>query len=108
LREVVQRERFETFQKNAHLGRVIAMAFGIPREDLMRLEDMLDLAVYQTAYDPEAIQRRLAEARRAAKEFRTERESTAATLARTASYTEPLEAPPPTRFIKRKGVPEPW
>ena len=68
------------------------MMFGevdLPR--MARAEELLELAIFQTAYDPRAIRRQMEIARSIALEEREERLRDARLLAKVASYDEPDE-----------------
>lgn len=92
LREVVLRERFEEYHKTVFLGKVLGAIFGIDSRVLRSLEESLELAVYQTAYDPEEIRMYMEKARAQAAEERERRLRDARLLAQVASYSEDADA----------------
>jgi hypothetical protein len=113
LTEVIQRERFEEFQKTAYLGRVLGLLWGADPEALRRAEEVLEFAIYQTAWDPEHIRRHLENARRVAHQQREERLRDAHLLDRVASYSadddDDLSFPAADRRQpKRAGVTDVW
>jgi hypothetical protein len=59
---MVQRERYETYQKSIFMGRIMAMSFGVAPSQLARAEEMLELAIFHTAYDPRQIQAQMEQA----------------------------------------------
>lgn len=88
LQEVVQRERFETYHRSVYLGRVIAAFFGLNMNKLAQLEQLLDLAIFQTAFNPREIQRQMEAAHEAAQGAREARLRDARLLERTARYSD--------------------
>jgi hypothetical protein len=86
--EVVQRERYEEFQKTAHLGRVLGLLLGADPEGLRRAEETLEFAIYQTAWDPEAVRQHLQAARGAAERQREARLRDARLMDRVAGYSD--------------------
>lgn len=113
MREMVQRERFEEYQKHIYLGRILAAAFGVTGPSVARAEELLELAIFQTAYDPQEIRHQMEVARDHARQEREERLRDARLLAKVASYSAPDEndegafraALTKTRF---GGVEDPW
>ena len=73
LREVVNRERFEEYTKYNFLGQIMAVTQRMPHDLFKRAQESLRLAIFQTAYDPEAVQERLEEIRRITEEERDAR-----------------------------------
>jgi glycyl-tRNA synthetase (class II) len=69
----VNRERFEEFTKYNFLGQIMAVAQRVPYDLFKRAQESLRLAIFQTAYDPEAVRERLEEVRRVTEEEREER-----------------------------------
>lgn len=111
--EVVQRERFEEFQKSAYLGRLLGGMFGVDERVLRKAEELLEFAVYQTAWNPEQIRQRLATARRVAQQQREARLRDARLMDRVASYsaddeTESEFLAGKTSRTKTPGVAAPW
>lgn len=110
---MIQRERFEEYQKHIYLGRVLATIFGANGAQMARIEEMLELAIFQTAYDPQEIRRQMETARDVARREREERMRDARLLAKTASYSADEEDKSGTfrsalgkkRFV---GVEDPW
>lgn len=88
---MVQRERFEEYHKQLYLGRVLATIFSANGAQMARLEEMLELAIFQTAYDPVEIRRQMEAAREIARREREERMRDARLLAKVASYSAPDE-----------------
>jgi hypothetical protein len=110
---MVQRERFEEYQKHLYLGRVLATIFGATGAQMARMEEMLELAIFQTAYDPQAIRHQMEVAREVARREREERMRDARLLAKVASYSEQdedkSEAFRSALGKKRvSGVEDPW
>jgi hypothetical protein len=89
--EVVQRERFEEFQKATYLGRVLGILWGADPASIRRAEETLEFAIYQTAYDPETVRKRLQTAREVAHRQREERLRDAHLMDRVASYSDDLD-----------------
>lgn len=89
--EVIQRERFEEFQKTVHLSRVLGLLWGADPKALRRAEEALELAIYQTAWDPDAVRRHLEESRDAADRQREERLRDARLMDRVASYSDDFD-----------------
>ena len=111
--EVIQRERFEEFQKAAYLGRVLGVLWGVDPARLYRAEEALEFAIYQTAWDPEAVRSHLQEARTVAMRQREERLRDARTMDRVASYSDGLDDDIPlpsaaSRRDRRVGVTDAW
>lgn len=111
--EVVQRERFEEFQKAAYLGRVLGLLWGAEPQAIRRAEEALEFAIYQTAWDPEHIRHHLESARKVAHQQREERLRDARLLDRVASYSvdddDDLSFPAAdSKRFKRQGVAKVW
>jgi hypothetical protein len=111
--EVIQRERFEEFQKAAYLGRVLGLLWGADPEQLRRAEEMLEFAIYQTAWDPEVVRSHLQEARTVAHRQREERLRDARLMDRVASYSDDLDNDLPlpsadSRRDRRAGITDVW
>ena len=64
---------------------------GVAPHIFSALEEELSLAIFQTAFDPNAVEERLESVRRAANERREELLRDARLLARVASYSETSE-----------------
>lgn len=110
---MIQRERFEEFQKTAYLGRVLGLLWGAEPDALRRAEEVLEFAIYQTAWDPEHIRHHLENARRVAQQQREERLRDAHLLDRVASYSDndddDLSFPAADRRqAKRAGMTDVW
>lgn len=79
---------------------------------LARAEETLELAVFQTAYDPTQIKENMERVQRALHVAREARLRDARLMARVASYTEPddddVEFPTGNRPVKFQGVTKPW
>lgn len=91
LQEMVQRERFETYQKQVYLGRMLILLMGsatanVPQ--IARAEELLELAIFQTAYDPREIRRQMEIVNATMKEEREKRLRDARLLAKVASYDQ--------------------
>ena len=84
--EVIQRERFEEFQKTAHLGRLLTILMGGSPQGLQRAEEELELAIYQTAWNPGHVRDRIHRAQQVADAQREERLRDARLLDKVASY----------------------
>lgn len=111
--EVVQRERFEEFQKTVHLSRVLGLLWGADPKALRRAEEALELAIYQTAWDPEAVRRHLQAAREVADKQREERLRDARLMDRVASYSDDFDddvsfPAAGTQRSQRVGVADIW
>ena len=112
--EVIQRERFEEFQKAAYLGRVLGLLWGAQPDQLRRAEEALEFAIYQTAWDPEAVRQHLQDARVVAERERDERLRDARLMDRVATYSDDLDEDDEmfmsskTRRAPRQGVPNAW
>ena len=111
--EVIQRERFEEFQKAAYLGRVLGLLWGADPARLRRAEEALELAIYQTAWDPEAVRSHLQAAREVATRQREERLRDAHLMDRVASYSDDVDddlpvPSPTTRRNVHTGVSDAW
>lgn len=113
---MIQRERFEEYQKHLYLGRTFTLLFGSEMSDtsqMARAEELLELAIFQTAYDPREVRRQMERAQALASAKREERLRDARLLAKVASYSESEEndadafkvALSKTRF---DGVKDPW
>jgi hypothetical protein len=113
---MIQRERFEEYQKHLYLGRTMAFLFGgemtnVPQ--MARAEELLELAIFQTAYDPREIRKQMEIANAVAMAEREERLRDARLLAKVASYDEPDENEADAfRAVLSKtrlsGVEDPW
>lgn len=113
LREMIQRERFEEYQKHLFLGRILAMVFGVDSVQMSRAEELLELAIFQTAYDPREVRKQMEIARTVAQQEREERLRDARLLAKVASYSEEDEDEGDAfRVVLNKtrldGVENPW
>jgi hypothetical protein len=89
LQEMVQRERFEEYQKHLYLGRVLMSLFGnetTNTQQIARAEELLELAIFQTAYDPREIRKQMEIVNAAAQAEREKRLRDARLLAKVASY----------------------
>ena len=111
--EVIQRERFEEFQKAAYLGRVLGLLWGADPQALRRAEEALEFAIYQTAWDPEHVRQHLENARSVAHQQREERLRDAHLLDRVARYSDDdgddLSFPAAnTKHPKLAGVTDAW
>lgn len=91
LTEIIQRERFEEYTKTAHAGRILASLFSLRPEALRYMEELLELAIFQTAYDPVAVREQLQRAQFAARTHRDARERDARLMRQVASYSEDVE-----------------
>jgi hypothetical protein len=87
LQETVQRERFETFQKTTFLGQILAMGLGVDTRLVGRLEEALELAIFQTAWDPREIKQQMANLQNALRREREARLADARLMAKVDSYT---------------------
>lgn len=115
LREMVQRERYEEFEKFAFIGRMLGSALHVPAKVMAHLEDVMSLAIFQTAYDPSEIQRQLQETRERITKEREVRLREAKLLAKVASYSEDTEDEAQEAFKRHLqgtsrfgGVTDPW
>jgi hypothetical protein len=114
LQEVIKRERYEEFHKHAFLGRIIAMALGVDVKMLARAEETLELAIFQTAYDPRAIRKQMERAREVALTERAERMRDARMLESVSRLSEYDELSSVDAFkvdlkrTKLSGVEDPW
>lgn len=91
LQEMVQRERFETYQKQVYLGRMLILLMGsdtanVPQ--IARAEELLELAIFQTAYDPREIRKQMEIVNTTMREEREKRLKDARLLAKVASYDQ--------------------
>lgn len=94
LQEMVQRERFEEYQKQLYLGRMLILLMGsdttnVPQ--IARAEELLELAIFQTAYDPREIRRQMEIVNTTMREEREKRLRDARLLAKVASYDQENE-----------------
>jgi len=111
---VVERERFTEFNKTLFLGRVLGIIFGADPKLLARAEALLELSVFQTAFDPKAIQYEIESAEAVMAEEYAGRRRDADLLARVDSYTEEDEETPADAFkvdlqrTKLSGIDDPW
>lgn len=114
---MVNRERYEEFHKTVHVARVVGLALGFPSERIYAAEEALELAIFQTAYDPNAIRRRMQKAASVAKQQREKRLRDARLMDSVASMSREdgedqdnlLHTPSaavPSR--EAKGVQAPW
>ncbi len=113
---MIQRERFEEYQKHIYLGRTLMLLLGsdvkhVPQ--LARAEELLELAIFQTAYDLTSIRQQMETARNAAMAARNERLRDAELLAKVASYGEPDETEADAFKVvlsktRLHGVENPW
>ena len=85
--EVIERERYAEFHKTVHTARLVGLLMGSSPSALREAEDMLELAIFQTAFNPEAIRKRIKDARTVANKFRNERHRDSDIMAKVASYT---------------------
>lgn len=74
-----------------YLGRVLGLLWGADPAGLRRAEEALELAIYQTAWDPEAVRRHLQDAREVANKQREERLRDARLMDRVASYSDDID-----------------
>jgi len=63
------------------------MIFGLETPKLRQAEEVLELAIFQTAFDPEEIRRQMERAKAVAKKEQDERLRDARLLAKVASYS---------------------
>ena len=110
---MIQRERFEEFQKATYLGRVLGLLWGADPDRLRRAEETLEFAIYQTAWDPEAVRSHLQEARAVANKQREERLRDARLMDRVASYSDDFDddvsfPAANTERDQRVGVADAW
>jgi len=114
LQETIQRERYKDFQQHVFLGRIFAQAFGVDERQLARAEEALELAVFQTAYDPVQIGESMRRVQTALRLEREEQLQDARMMARVASYTVEDDAEGaafPTDSVasrRSEGVQKPW
>lgn len=87
LQETIQRERFETYQKTTYLGQILVAGLGVDRRIADRLEEALELAVFQTAWNPREIQQQMAQLQDALRREREARLADARLMAKVDSYT---------------------
>lgn len=114
LREMVQRERFEEFQKTRFLGQILAAAFGLNNAQYARLEHLLDLSIFHTAYNPSKIQEQMELALLQERKEREKRQKDALLLKKVASYdknetedtSEAFKTALDTRHLR--GIKNPW
>jgi len=96
------------------LGRIIAMALGVEPRALARAEETLELAIFQTAYDPRAIAKQMRRAQEVAFAERAERIRDARMLENVSRLSEADEASSVDAFkvdlkrTKLNGVEDPW
>jgi len=95
------------------LGRILAAGLQINNRALAQAEEELNLAIFQTAYDPKRVQAQIVQARRVALAHETARRRDAQLLAKVASYSvqdhdEEEAFPLPARPTKIPGVSSPW
>lgn len=88
---MVQRERFETYQKQLYLGRMLILLMGsdttnVPQ--IARAEELLELAIFQTAYDPREIRKQMEIVNATMREERGKRLRDARLLAKVANYDQ--------------------
>ena len=89
LRETIERERYADYRKQTYLGRTMLLALHGSQPHLFTaLEEELSLAVFQTAFDPAAVEQRLAGIQQLARQRRDAVLRDARMLARVASYSE--------------------
>ena len=89
LQETIERERYADYRKHLFLERSFVFAVrGVESTVFGTLEEELALAIFQTAFDPEAVQERLASVQAAMKERKEVLLRDARMLARVASYSE--------------------
>lgn len=115
LREMIERERYEEFEKFAFIGRIISSAMQLNARVLARFEELLSLAVFQTAYDPQQIQQQIQQTRERMEREREARLREAKLLAKVASYSEDIEDEAQEAFQRHikgtsrfQGVTSPW
>jgi hypothetical protein len=113
LQETIQRERYKEFQQHTFLGRILASIFGMDTRQLARAEEALELAVFQTAYDPTQIRESMQRVQAAMRLEREEKLRDARIMSRVASYTEPDDEAGefPTGGVTQtrfSGVKKPW
>jgi len=111
--EVIQRERFEEFQKATYLGRVLGVLWGADPARIRRAEEALEFAIYQTAWDPEAVRSHLLQARAVADKQREERLRDARLMDRVASYSDDFDddvsfPAASSKHNQRVGVADAW
>lgn len=87
LQETIQRERFETFQKTTFLGHILAKGLGVDDRLVARLEEALELSIFQTAWDPREIQQQMAQLQDTLRREREARLADARLMAKVDSYT---------------------
>jgi hypothetical protein len=96
------------------LGRLLAVAFGVDPKILARAEETLELAIFQTAYDPRAIRKQMEQAREVARGERTERLRDARMLENVSRFSEYDDTSSVDAFkvdlrrTKLTGVEDPW
>jgi len=92
LRETIERERFTEYSKTLFVGRMLSLAMrgGTPAT-FKGLEEELSLAVFQTAFDPAAVEAQLQRLQKEARARHEEQLRDARILARVASYSEKEE-----------------
>lgn len=111
---MVNRERYEEFHKTVHVARVLGLALGLSADRLQIAEETLELAIFQTAYDPEAIRARMQRAAEALRRTRELRLRDARIMDSVASMsredrTQDASLKAPTALPKTvKGVASPW
>lgn len=93
---------------------MFSQALGMDPRQLARAEEALELAIFQTAYDPAQIHENMQQVQHAIRAAKDERLRDARIMARVASYTEeddddgdafPTKGVKNTRF---QGVKKPW
>jgi hypothetical protein len=87
LQETIQRERFESFQKTTFLGHILAKGLGVDSAIVDRLEEALELAIFQTAWDPREIEQQMAQMQARLRQEREARLADARLMAKVDSYT---------------------
>lgn len=87
LQETIQRERFESFQKTTFLGQILAVGLNVDRKVVERLEEALELAIFQTAWNPREIEQQMAQLQDALRREREARLADARLMAKVDSYT---------------------
>ena len=87
--ELIQRERFEEFQKASHTARLLGILLGADAEALAHAEENLEFAVYQTAWNPTILREKLRESHLAIAKQRQEREADEALLRSAANMSNP-------------------
>lgn len=92
--ELIQRERFEEFQKASHTARLLGILLGADVEALAHAEENLEFAVYQTAWNPTILREKLRESHLVIAKQRQEREADEALLRSAANMSNPK---PPTQ-----------